>query len=327
MVSNFKLPVLLIFLIILIISISLQAEEKIIDPYNYNLILGKVVDLKGEALVIKEDGQSIKLNNDDLISSKKINQFMLIYSDNAETLTGGRKDMEEKLIIKTSANSTLKLLLNSNDENGNNFILLGPNTELKVKLKGGCLYSTEHDGEGYDPETLMWRHIKKAITWNLLNGSVKVSYQQNDEFRLGAPTTENAHIHIDNGIENIEYEVIVLKGEEAQQQDVKVESLTPQMNAQIEAIKNNYLLVYKVNTIEELPADIKTQLAEQIEMFKESYQEAENTMNEMMDQTRQIVTILKIYQGKAKLENTELQSGEMAKVKGDIGRASSPTKI
>ena len=123
-----------------------------------------------------------------------------------------------------------------------------------------------------------------------------------------------------------EYEVDVLKGDKAEQEDVKVSSLTPEMNAQIEAIKNNYLLVYKVDSIEKLPPEIKAQLDEQIKAFKESYQQTENAMNEMMTH-KDIVTILKVYQGKAKLEDTEVKSGEIAKVKGDIQRASTPTKI
>ena len=316
---------LLVFIISIIFTPITLAEESI-DPYNYELILGQVDNLQGEVMLIKEDGTNVKLKNNEYINSQQIKRFMLIYSDNAQTLIDGRKELKEDLKIRTGPNGELQILLSSTDKD-KNYLLVGPNAEIDFTISGGCCYMTEHDGEGYDKSTLKWRHIKKDITWRLISGNVKVLVQKNDEFRLGSPTTENAHIHIDTGNEISEYEVNVLKGDKAVQEDVKVASLTPEMNAQIEAIKNNYLLVYKVDSIEKLPPEIKNQLDEQIKAFKESYQQAENTMNEMMDQTRQIVTILKIYQGKAKLEDTDLKSGEMAKVKGDIQRASTPTKI
>ncbi len=312
------------FLLIFIISTPITTAEEI-DPYNYKLILGQVDNLKGKVSLLKEDGTNIKLKNKDYITTQQIKRFMLVYSDNAQTLIDGRKELKADLSIKTGPNGELKLLLSSTKKD-KNYLIVGPNAEIDFTISGGCCYMTEHDGEGYDKSTLKWRHIKKDITWRLISGNVKVLVQKNDEFRLGSPTTENAHIHIDTGNEISEYEVNVLKGDKAAQEDVKVASLTPKMEAQIEAIKNNYLLVYKVDSIEKLPPEIKTQLTEQIAAFQESYQQAENAMNEMMTH-KDIVTILKVYQGKAKLEDTDLKSGEMAKVKGDIQRASTPTKI
>ncbi len=324
MIDKFKISIFIVITLLLFNTIIIA--EKIIDPYNYELVLGKVTNLQGEAFFINENNQSIKLKNNNLLSTQKIKKFMLIYNDNAQTLIDGRKDMAEKLTIKTSANGKFRLLL-TDDNKKNNYLLIGPNTEIKLTIKGGCLYTTEFDGEGYDIETLKWRDIKKNITWNIHKGKVKVLYQKNNIFRLGAPNTENAKIYIDNQIQDIEYEVIVLTGEEASKEKIKVASLTPEMTAQIEAIKNNYLLVYKVDKIENLPTEIKSQLNDQIANFKTAYQEAENNMNNMMNQTRQIVTILKVYKGEAKLEDTKLTDGELAKVKGDIERASTPEKF
>jgi len=324
MIDKFKISIFIVITLLLFNTIIIA--EKIIDPYNYELVLGKVTNLQGEAFFINENNQSIKLKNNNLLSTQKIKKFMLIYNDNAQTLIDGRKDMAEKLTIKTSANGKFRLLL-TDDNKKNNYLLIGPNTEIKLTIKGGCLYTTEFDGEGYDIETLKWRDIKKNITWNIHKGKVKVLYQKNNIFRLGAPNTENAKIYIDNQIQDIEYEVIVLTGEEASKEKIKVASLTPEMTAQIEAIKNNYLLVYKVDKIENLPTEIKSQLNDQIANFKTAYQEAENNMNNMMNQTRQIVTILKVYKGEAKLEDTKLTDGELAKVKGDIKRASKPEKF
>jgi len=324
MIDKFKISIFIVITLLLFNTIIIA--EKIIDPYNYELVLGKVTNLQGEAFFINENNQSIKLKNNNLLSTQKIKKFMLIYNDNAQTLIDGRKDMAEKLTIKTSANGKFRLLL-TDDNKKNNYLLIGPNTEIKLTIKGGCLYTTEFDGEGYDIETLKWRDIKKNITWNIHKGKVKVLYQKNNIFRLGAPNTENAKIYIDNQIQDIEYEVIVLTGEEASKEKIKVASLTPEMTAQIEAIKNNYLLVYKVDKIENLPTEIKSQLNDQIANFKTAYQEAENNMNNMMNQTRQIVTILKVHKGEAKLEDTKLTDGELAKVKGDIKRASKPEKF
>jgi len=324
MIDKFKISIFIVITLLLFNTIIIA--EKIIDPYNYELVLGKVTNLQGEAFFINENNQSIKLKNNNLLGTQKIKKFMLIYNDNAQTLIDGRKDMAEKLTIKTSANGKFRLLL-TDDNKKNNYLLIGPNTEIKLTIKGGCLYTTEFDGEGYDIETLKWRDIKKNITWNIHKGKVKVLYQKNNIFRLGAPNTENAKIYIDNQIQDIEYEVIVLTGEEASKEKIKVASLTPEMTAQIEAIKNNYLLVYKVDKIENLPTEIKSQLNDQIANFKTAYQEAENNMNNMMNQTRQIVTILKVHKGEAKLEDTKLTDGELAKVKGDIERASTPEKF
>ncbi len=323
--KKIKSSILLSVLILILISPSIHAE-KVIDPHNYNLILGKILEFKGEAFIINENGTTSKIKNNDSISSSKIKRFILEYNDNAQTLIGGRKEIKEKLTIKTLAGSRLKISLIDNDQN-DNYIILGPNSEASFSVQGGCLYSSEHDGEGYDKNTLKWREIKKDITWKLLSGNAKVLYRKNDKYILRAPTTENANIYIDNSIDNIEYEVIILKGNEATKQEVEVESLNLEMNAQIEAIKNNYLLVYKIESIDQLPKDIKIQLENQIDMFKESYQKAEATMNEMMNQTIQIVTILKVYKGEAKIENTKLKNGQRAMVKGDIQRASSPENI
>src|SRR6056297_564691 len=186
MIDKFKISIFIVITLLLFNTIIIA--EKIIDPYNYELVLGKVTNLQGEAFFINENNQSIKLKNNNLLSTQKIKKFMLIYNDNAQTLIDGRKDMAEKLTIKTSANGKFRLLL-TDDNKKNNYLLIGPNTEIKLTIKGGCLYTTEFDGEGYDIETLKWRDIKKNITWNIHKGKVKVLYQKNNIFRLGAPNT------------------------------------------------------------------------------------------------------------------------------------------
>ena len=189
---------LILFLLIFTIFSPITLAEESIDPYNYELILGQVDNLQGEVSLIKEDNVNIKLHNKDYITTEQIKRFMLVYSDNAKTLIDGRKELKGNLKIITGPNRKLKILLSSKEKD-KNYLLVGPNAEIDFTISGGCCYMTEHDGEGYDKSTLKWRHIKKDITWRLISGNVKVLVQKNDEFRLGSPTTENAHIHIDTG--------------------------------------------------------------------------------------------------------------------------------
>ncbi len=303
-------------------SFSAIAQE--IDPYDYSLVIGQITGLQGDVSLTDKVGNKVKLNNNELVSTDNIRQFTLTYNDNAFTLIDGRKDIEDKLTLVTGPRGKMKLVLNDY-ENNESYFALGEDTEVIINISGGIQFAPDQDGEGYDRDTLKWRNIAPYMHVKVIKGSMRVFFRPNGRFHMGSPSTENAEIRInESDIQDyIDYEVQVLTGEAAQQEEVAIDG-------DIQAMTQSFLMFYNVDSIEELSPDIREQLLSQIELFKESMKslnEQFSNMPAMANNTHNTATVLKVYNGEAWLEETVVKSGEMSRIKGEIGSASKPEKF
>ncbi|MFW6029602.1 MAG: hypothetical protein ACOCRO_05045 [Halanaerobiales bacterium] len=334
MVKNKLLITFMLSIFILLSNFTLLADEEI-DPYQYSVVLGWAEELEGEVVLTKKSGETIKIKNKQAISSEKIRIFTLIYNDNAITLTDGRKDIEDLITLKTGANGSLKLRLNDL-QNNESYLLINNDTEISISIRGGCIYTTEMDGEGYDSNTLKWRHINPYTNIKVHSGKVRVYYRPNGKLSLGDTSTENGEIRVNQSrIKNyIDYEVQVLRGEDAKEIEVNSSDIySAEMNDTIQGLIDGYLELYQVENIEELDSDIKETLMMQLEVVQQSYQEINESVAEMEesglwdDVVGNLVTILKVYKGEASLEDTLVTDRELSIINGNIGRASTPEKF
>ncbi|MFW5992098.1 MAG: hypothetical protein ACOCQN_02795 [Halanaerobiaceae bacterium] len=313
-----RIMIILFILAALIFNISVKVMAEI-DPYEYSLQVGLAEEVRGEVVISSKGISEIKLNNNEMLVTDNIRTFTLTYNDNAITLIEGRKDVEDELLIKTGPAGGVKIVLN---DLGNNesYLVLGKDTEINILARGGCIYASELDGEGYDRDTLQWRYINPDLRLRVLRGTVRIYYRPNGKLRLGSPYTPNTEIRVNESEINeyIDYEVQVLTGEAAQKEEVTGEGLGNEMEAKVQQYIQNHLDVYNVESIDELETSIKQQLMAQLDTLRESYAEMEESIKEHSSQMQaDIVTVLKVYKGEASLEDATVTSGELVKLKGD----------
>ncbi|MFW6281777.1 MAG: hypothetical protein ACOC1O_03155 [bacterium] len=324
-----RIQVILFVLIVLIFTISLIVNADI-DPYNYSMVIGRAENVQGEVILNSKNGIKININNNEPISTENIRTFTLTYNDNAITLIDGRKDIEDDLNIQTGPGGCMKIILN---DLGNNesYLLLSKDTEINILARGGCIYTTEFDGEGYDQDTLQWRNIYPDLRVKVVRGTVRIYYRPNGKLRLGSPSTPNADIRINehNINDYIDYELQVLTGEAAQQEDVSFRGIGIDLEAQLQQITQNYLTVYKVDSVDELEESIRQQLMSQLDVMKETYSETVKNMEKMFSSPMMgnIATILKVYEGEVRVGDIVVKSGELVKVKGDGGLPGKPEEF
>ncbi len=319
---NYKIIFVISMGLVLLVSVLALADTDI-DPYSYSLNLGRVENLNGNIELICEDGEVIKLSNNDLINTDNIRFFTLTYNDNGITLTDGKKSIEETLTLKSNSNGGMKLVFNDLEKN-ESYLIIDNNTEIQLSIKGGIVYRTEHDAEGYDIETLQWRYMNPYIDLKVVKGKIRVYYRPNQKLSLGAPSTENANIRINtsNNKDELEYELEFLTGEAAANEEVVSSGFSAEQEEVINNLTENYLNLYQVDSIDELDKDIKEQLLLQLDNIVESYKEMDKNMKEInqLGMLGDILTVLKVYKGELILEGSKVKGGEMIKVKGNGGR-------
>lgn len=313
---------LLCLALFLSFPVCVLSAEEIIDPEEYVLTVGRIESLEGTAVIVRESGKEQFLNTGDLIISENVVEY-IENIDDRDTLNDGFKKLKEKLILKTDPDSEVKIVLDDFHKN-DDIITVGAETEVELIISGGCVYASDGDCEGFDYDTLRWRHRDKYLELKVNSGIVKVSYNPDENYFLKVKSD-----NFDNytcrrkGNTPAEFEVEVSLEKRTQNL-----SLTPTPDIELklmeDAINNTIkmmLMVHNVEKFEDLDQDIKADieelLAELESLKKEKAEEMEDTdssINERVVETN-LTTFVRVYKNQLEIENKLVKAGEMAIIK------------
>lgn len=308
--------------IFLSFPVCVLSAEEIIDPEEYVLTMGRIESLEGTAVIIKESGKEQFLNTGDLIISENVVEY-IENIDDRDTLNDGFKKLKEKLILKTDPNSEVKIVLDDFHKN-DDIITVGAETEVELIISGGCVYASDGDCEGFNYNTLKWRHRSKYLKLKVNYGIVKVSYNPNENYSLKVKSDNfDNYICRRKGNTPAEFEVEVSLEKSTQHLNL---TPTPDFELELmeEAINNSIkmmLMVHNVEKFEDLDEDIKANIeelfAELESLKKEKAEEMEDTdlsTNQSFVKTN-LTTFVRVYKNQLEIENKLVKAGEMAIIK------------
>lgn len=303
--------ILILILFIFFSFLNLKAAETI-NPDNYIVLIGRVESLTGEAVIISETGEEKELKQGDLIYSDKVVEYVENIDDR-NFVDDGFKKIEEKYVLKTNPDTELKIILNDfQNENGN--LTIGAESEIEVVIKGGCYYASDYDCEGFNYDTLRWRHKKKEFNLKINSGTGRFVYRPNDSCYL--------HVETDNFNKDSNYRLIGDKPLDFEV-EVRAKEVDERAVAQKEEIKQGIkdsieviLLAYDAESVKDLDENIRVVVEKQIADLEAYYNEIDDSdIYFGPEEVSNIITTVRVYQSQFKYQGETFSAGEMLVIK------------